>query len=252
MALLPVGERYALVWTATPREAERLLALDDAAFVAELQARFGDRAGRFQAPGPRASFPLRLRVVNTPIARRAVVVGNAAQALHPIAGQGLNLGLRDAAHLAEVLEGAGDPGAADTLATYRDARRRDSIRGGLLHRPAGVRVCRRPPWSYARTGSRARGPRSLRAGAPVLADRMIHGAPALERPSCRSGGRRLRRSCVRLCRAGFEVRVIEAAEHAPGLRDEFDVAILALSAGTRDFLRDVGAWERWTMAAWPR
>jgi 2-octaprenyl-6-methoxyphenol hydroxylase len=88
MALLPVDERYALVWTATPREGERLLALDDAEFLAELQGRFGDRAGRFTAPGPRASFPLRLRLVNTPVALRAAIIGNAAQALHPVAGQG--------------------------------------------------------------------------------------------------------------------------------------------------------------------
>lgn len=131
VALLPVGERYALVWTATPAEAQRILALDDAAFLAELQAHFGDRAGRFVAAGPRATFPLKLRTINTPIALRTVIAGNAAQAMHPIAGQGLNIGLRDAAALAAILRAdpAGDPGAAAVLGAYRDARRRDAGRG---------------------------------------------------------------------------------------------------------------------------
>lgn len=177
MALLPVGERYALVWTATPREATRLLALDDAAFSSELQARFGDRAGRFQAPGPRASFPLRLRVVNVPIARRTAVIGNAAQALHPIAGQGLNLGLRDAAQLADVLAGAGDPGAPAVLEEYRDARRRDSARGVFFTDLLASTFAdgRRGP-----TLARGLALAALDLFPParrLLADRMIHGAP---------------------------------------------------------------------------
>ena len=177
MALLPVGERYALVWTATPRDAARILALEDAAFSKELQSRFGDRAGRFHAPGPRASFPLRLRVVNVPIARRAAVIGNAAQALHPIAGQGLNLGLRDAAQLADVLAGARDPGDPAVLEEYRAARRRDAMRG-VFFTDLLVSV-----FADARRGPTvARGlalaaldlfPRARR----LLADRMIHGAP---------------------------------------------------------------------------
>lgn len=131
VALLPVGERYALVWTAAPDEARRILALDDAEFLAELQAHFGDRAGRFVAAGPRATFPLKLRTINTPIALRTVIAGNAAQAMHPIAGQGLNIGLRDATALAAILRAdpAGDPGAAAVLEAYRDSRRRDAGRG---------------------------------------------------------------------------------------------------------------------------
>lgn len=131
VALLPVGDRYALVWTETPAQAGRILALDDAAFLARLQAHFGDRAGRFVAAGPRASFPLKLRTINTPIARRTVIAGNAAQAMHPIAGQGLNIGLRDAAALAAILarDPRGDPGAPGVLEAYRAARRRDAGRG---------------------------------------------------------------------------------------------------------------------------
>jgi 2-octaprenyl-6-methoxyphenol hydroxylase len=131
VALLPVEDRYALVWTATPEEASRILALDDAEFLARLQAHFGDRAGRFVAAGPRASFPLRLRTINSTIARRTVIAGNAAQAMHPIAGQGLNIGLRDAAALAALLaaDRAGDPGSETLLEAYRRARRRDAGRG---------------------------------------------------------------------------------------------------------------------------
>ena len=131
MALLPVESGYAFVWTASPAEAERLLALDDASFLSSFQAHFGDRAGRFTAVEKRMAFPLRLRAVNVPVAMRTAIVGNAAQALHPIAGQGLNLGLRDAASLAGVISTTprarvGDPAMLDA---YRESRRRDAGRG---------------------------------------------------------------------------------------------------------------------------
>ena len=131
VALLPVEGRYALVWTAAPQEAQRLLALDEAQFLAGLQAHFGDRAGRFTRVERRAAFPLKLRTVNVPVGLRTAIVGNAAQALHPIAGQGLNLGLRDAHSLAAVMgatprERLGDGAMLDG---YRESRRRDAGRG---------------------------------------------------------------------------------------------------------------------------
>jgi 2-octaprenyl-6-methoxyphenol hydroxylase len=131
MALLPVGEHYGLVWTAPPPEVQRLLALSDAAFLAELQEAFGDRAGLFTRIGARAAFPLKLRAINTPIALRTAIIGNAAQALHPIAGQGLNLGLRDAAALADAIAATPRPeiGGASMLERYRASRRRDAGRG---------------------------------------------------------------------------------------------------------------------------
>lgn len=131
IALLPVEDRYALVWTAAPNEVPDLLALDDPAFLQRLQAGFGDRAGRFVRVGARASFPLRLRRVNTPIALRTAIIGNAAQSMHPVAGQGLNLGLRDAAALADVIQAtpAARLGNAAMLRDYREARRRDAARG---------------------------------------------------------------------------------------------------------------------------
>jgi 2-octaprenyl-6-methoxyphenol hydroxylase len=81
--------------------------------------------------GPRASFALRLRTVNTPVALRTAIVGNAAQTLHPIAGQGLNLGLRDAATLAEAIVAADREslGSEEMLEAYRSTRRRDAARG---------------------------------------------------------------------------------------------------------------------------
>jgi 2-octaprenyl-6-methoxyphenol hydroxylase len=131
VALLPTGERYALVWTASPAEAQRLVALEDAQFLRELQAHFGDRAGRFIAIAKRASFPLRLRTVNIAVALRTAIVGNAAQALHPIAGQGLNLGLRDAASLASLVTATPRVriGDAAMLEAYRQSRLRDASRG---------------------------------------------------------------------------------------------------------------------------
>ncbi len=131
VALLPVEDRYALVFTAAPGEAKRLLALDERSFLEELQSHFGDRAGRFTSIEGRASFPLRLRAVNVPVALRTAIVGNAAQALHPIAGQGLNLGLRDAAALAAAIASvpAQDVGNASMLEAYRRSRSRDATRG---------------------------------------------------------------------------------------------------------------------------
>jgi 2-octaprenyl-6-methoxyphenol hydroxylase len=178
VALLPTAEEYALVWTASPGEAERLLALDEASFAAELQSHFGDRAGRFLTVAQRASFPLKLRVVNTPIALRTAIVGNAAQALHPIAGQGLNLGLRDAAALAATLGATSrdEIGGGAMLEAYRDSRRRDASRGVaftdfLVSTFADPR--RIPTWG------RGLALTALDLFAPArraLAERMIHGA----------------------------------------------------------------------------
>jgi 2-octaprenyl-6-methoxyphenol hydroxylase len=131
VALLPVGQQFALVYTASPQEADRLLAMDDAAFLRDLQLHFGDRAGCFATVAARASFPLKLRTINTPVAMRTAIVGNAAQALHPIAGQGLNLGLRDAASLAAIVEStpAARLGSDAMLESYRASRVRDTSRG---------------------------------------------------------------------------------------------------------------------------
>ncbi|WP_051378894.1 FAD-dependent monooxygenase [Derxia gummosa] len=119
LALLPVddGERMALVWCAAPDEAARIAALDDARFLAELGNTFGSRLGRFRAAGPRHAYALGQLRRDTGN-EREVAIGNAAQVLHPVAGQGFNLGLRDAAALVAALaEGFGAAPPADAPAT---------------------------------------------------------------------------------------------------------------------------------------
>ena len=126
MALLPLADdRSALVWSLPPQTAERILALDDDAFLAELPRHFGHRLGRFTASGPREGFPLKMTLARRLTAQRALLLGNAAHALHPIAGQGLNLGLRDVAVLAELLRRFDDPGDEMLLAIYRQRRATD-------------------------------------------------------------------------------------------------------------------------------
>jgi len=131
LAVLPLADgRYTVVWTLRPERAAEVLALDDAAFARELQRSVGWRIGRVQQVGARASYPLRLSRAESLAGRRAVLVGNAAQALHPVAGQGFNLGLRDAALLAEIIAAAADPGAAAVLEGFE--RRRSADRRGMI------------------------------------------------------------------------------------------------------------------------
>jgi 2-octaprenyl-6-methoxyphenol hydroxylase len=134
LAVLPIGEgRSAVVWTLAPDAARRALVLDDASFLAALQAAFGLRLGRFTRVGRRQSYPLALTRAERLTAPRAVILGNAAQSLHPVAGQGFNLALRDVALLAELLADArdGDPGDPALLETY--ARERAPDRGAVIH-----------------------------------------------------------------------------------------------------------------------
>lgn len=102
LALLPQDDGYALVWCVRPATASRLYALTDAEFLAELGTAFGTRLGRFIGTTPRITYPLGLNA-HAAASARTVAIGNAAQTLHPVAGQGLNLGLRDAAVLARML-----------------------------------------------------------------------------------------------------------------------------------------------------
>lgn len=141
VALLPFEDRYALVWTAAPESAARFTEINDKSFLERLQMHFGDRAGRFLSVAARARFPLTLRYAANPVLPRSVLLGNAAQALHPIAGQGFNLGLRDAWELADLLlhRDDRDPGSAACLAAYRSARRLDRL-GGIVVTDSLVRM----------------------------------------------------------------------------------------------------------------
>jgi 2-octaprenyl-6-methoxyphenol hydroxylase len=124
VALLPLGERYAVVLTCADGVAGEIKALDDAAFLALLQRRFGTRH-RFTAAGPRTAYPLGLRYRQDTVGARQVWLGNAAQTLHPVAGQGFNLALRDIWELAQALNGQADPGVPEVLAAYAHGRQTD-------------------------------------------------------------------------------------------------------------------------------
>jgi 2-octaprenyl-6-methoxyphenol hydroxylase len=141
LALLPAGDGFALVWTTGHDQARQLCELDCAAFLAQLQRHFGRRLGAFTSAGARAMFPLRLRYATGAAGPRTVLIGNAAQTLHPVAGQGFNLGLRDAWELAEEIgcRGRDAIGSAAMLGAYH-ARRRVDRGGGVWFTDSLVRL----------------------------------------------------------------------------------------------------------------
>jgi 2-octaprenyl-6-methoxyphenol hydroxylase len=137
LAILPMRSdpsaaqhRVGVVWSVPRQQAEMLLGWSDAEFLAHLQACFGGRLGEFTRLGRRASYPLRLTTIREHVRPRAVLIGNAAHTVHPVAGQGFNLGLRDVAALAEVVVDATragrDPGDLAVLRRYADWRARDN------------------------------------------------------------------------------------------------------------------------------
>jgi 2-octaprenyl-6-methoxyphenol hydroxylase len=135
-AILPLkGRRSSIVWTERAKEAERIIALPDDAFHAELEQRFKLNLGALNVIGARRAHPLGFFVARSFIAERIALVGDAAHVIHPIAGQGLNMGLKDVAALAEVLVESArlglDPGAADVLERYQRWRRFDTMAMGL-------------------------------------------------------------------------------------------------------------------------
>lgn len=146
LALLPVADkRAAFIWSVAEADAQRVLALDDTDFLAEIQQAFGNRLGAFSRVGQRAAYPLVLSKALRLTAQRAVLVGNAAHGLHPVAAQGFNLGLRDVAALcdciADVRRQSGsesDIGGALVLERYSSWRRQDQKKlvgftDGIVH-----------------------------------------------------------------------------------------------------------------------
>jgi 2-octaprenyl-6-methoxyphenol hydroxylase len=135
-AILPLkGRRASIVWTEPVREAERIMGLPDDAFHAELEQRFKLHLGEITAVGARRVHPLGFFVARSFIAERVALVGDAAHVIHPIAGQGLNMGLKDVAALAEVIVDAArlglDPGSAAILERYQRWRRFDTMAMGV-------------------------------------------------------------------------------------------------------------------------
>jgi 2-octaprenyl-6-methoxyphenol hydroxylase len=127
LALLPLGEkRYAIVWTQNPAAATTLLQLPEKEFLAALQKTFGYRVGKFIWVGKRQIFPLRLLYTHENIKSRVALIGNASHTLHPVAGQGFNLGLRDVAHIIQMITDSlaleKDIGNAELLKAYAENR----------------------------------------------------------------------------------------------------------------------------------
>ena len=179
LALLPLGGRFGMVWAASSARASALLAMPEAQFLDALQDTFGRRAGRFRAVTGRSAAPLALRVRRVRAGNREAYAGNSAQTLHPVAGQGLNLGLRDAWDLVGSIRGAPDPGAAAVLERYARRRTLDAF--------ATIRVTDLLAVLFLETGFAARAARgaalcALDACAPArrfFARRMIYGPSAL-------------------------------------------------------------------------
>jgi 2-octaprenyl-6-methoxyphenol hydroxylase len=131
-AILPLKQRRSsIVWTEREREAARIVALDDGEFHAELERRFGLELGEIAVAGPRRSYPVGRSVARAFVAERLALLGDAAHVIHPIAGQGLNMGLKDVAALAETIADAVrlglDPGALGVLERYQRWRRFDTM-----------------------------------------------------------------------------------------------------------------------------
>lgn len=140
IALLPMSkERMSLVWCLRPDQAQKIMAEDDEAFLAQLQQDFGWRLGVLEKVGQRASYPLLLRYRKQNVSHRFAIVGNAAQTLHPIAGQGFNLGIRDVMTLAETIANSPkDPGSYSALKPFKHAREDDrhatiALTSSLVH-----------------------------------------------------------------------------------------------------------------------
>ena len=135
-ALLPMKGRFSsIVWNESPDEAERLVAAPEAEFIEALERRFSPRLGRLSLASPARAFPLEFRFARTYFGDRLALIGDAAHLVHPLAGQGLNLGLRDVAALAEILVERMrlglDPGAREALEEYQRRRRFDVLTSGL-------------------------------------------------------------------------------------------------------------------------
>ena len=144
LALLPHREGYALVWCTTPENAQDLCRSDDGDFLARLGATFGHRQGRFLATGERHSFPLALRYRKQSASPRVIPIGNAAQSLHPVGGQGLNLGLRDAWELASSIRSHPDRWHDDNFSSAFTRQRQQDRRIEIGLTDTLVRVFSRP------------------------------------------------------------------------------------------------------------
>jgi 2-octaprenyl-6-methoxyphenol hydroxylase len=179
LALVPLRDgSYTLIWARSPQAAATTLGASTADFLCQLQQHFGWRAGKFISVGRRASYALKLTRADAAVAPRTVLIGNAAQSLHPVAGQGFNLALRDVAALAELVAADGDPGADTVLAAFAQGREQD--RRGVTRFTDGL----------IRVFGDTRAPVGLARGAGLLLFDLLPPAKrALARVSLGFGGR---------------------------------------------------------------
>ena len=179
LALVPLRDgSYTVVWARTAADAAETMGASDEVFLGLLQQHFGWRAGQFRRAGRRASYALKLTRADAAVAARTVLIGNAAQSLHPVAGQGFNLGLRDVAALAELLVGEGDPGLPALLARFAQGRAADR-RGVTRFTDGLIRLF----------GDRRAPVRLLRDSGLLLFDLLPPAKSALARVSLGFGGR---------------------------------------------------------------
>jgi 2-octaprenyl-6-methoxyphenol hydroxylase len=179
IALLPLENAHALIWTVPSEDAAELVALDDARFAQAITSRYGQRIGTVQMQTARASIALKLRFARQVASKRIVLVGNAAQTLHPVAGQGFNLGLRDAYELALALSehARRGQGLRSGLSAYRSTRRLDRI-GGTLFTDFLIRgFCNTRPLVCATRSLALAGFDAFGPAKKFLLRRMIFGAP---------------------------------------------------------------------------
>lgn len=169
-ALLPRGDRhYGAVHGVARAQAEAVLALDDAAWLQRLQDAIGWRAGRLLESGPRSAYPLIQILAQSLVGERAVLLGNAAQTIHPLGAQGFNLGLRDALTLAELVGAAGDPGSDALLAAHVARRAEDraqtiAFSGGLARLTSNPAPLMRPLRSLGLLAAQATPMQSMLVG----------------------------------------------------------------------------------------
>jgi 2-octaprenyl-6-methoxyphenol hydroxylase len=178
LALLPAAHGWSLVWSAQPEHAQQLAVLDDAEFCRRLHATFGGAAGSFISAGRRQVLPLALKYATRPVAPRTLFIGNAAQTLHPVAGQGFNLGLRDAWELSRAIiaHGESDPGGNKLLNEYISQRRFDRT-VTILFTDSLIRLfCKDIPLLNSVRGLGLAAFGAIPAAKNFLARRMIFGA----------------------------------------------------------------------------
>ena len=179
IALLPIAGAHALVWTVPSADADRLLALEDRAFERAVSDCYGSRIGAVHLQSARTAFPLRLRIARRLTGTRVVLIGNSAQTLHPVAGQGFNLGLRDAYELAATLGSCIGKGQdlTEGLRRYRSQRRVDRA-GGALFTDFLVRAfCNDNPLLACARSAALAGLDAFEPAKRFLMRRMIFGAP---------------------------------------------------------------------------